>query len=86
MNVHSVFFEQTYQATTKICASCWAQKPIKPFLTSYKVFYITDRTNETGWDIRCGRENYDTPQIGDKIRQSAYIHTDFNKFLNDETV
>jgi hypothetical protein len=73
------------QTGTELCATCTTDDPDNSLLVFEKTFNITDRTNSSVWEILCGRQNCNTPAIGNSIRQKSYIYFDFTKFLNNET-
>ena len=67
------------------CATCLTDDPSDVVLFYQNIFNMTDRTNASDWEIRCGRDGCNTLAIGDSIRKRAYVNFNFTQFLNNET-
>ncbi|CAF3451756.1 unnamed protein product [Rotaria sp. Silwood1] len=72
------------QTRTELCATCSSKDPDKGVLSHQMLFNMIDRTKTTFWLIMCGREDCNTPAVGDSIRQKSDISFDFDKFFHTD--
>ncbi|CAF5021841.1 unnamed protein product, partial [Rotaria sp. Silwood1] len=55
------------QTKTELCATCLTDAPDKTGLSHRIIFNMTERTNSTTWLLNCGRENCNTPVVGENV-------------------